>query len=61
MYYLKCRIDSVTHTAPIGSEVGQDSLHVGGYCRGRPRPRVAMMLRWISLVPAAIVLGTLDM
>ena len=25
------------------------------YPLGRPRPRVAMMLRWISLVPAAIV------
>ena len=27
--------------------------------RGNPRPRVAMMLRWISLVPAAIVPLTL--
>ena len=31
------------------------------YPRGSPRPRVAMMLRWISLLPAAIVAGTVLM
>ena len=36
-------------------------LGYDGYWRGSPRPRVAMMLRWISLVPAAMVLGTVDM
>ena len=31
------------------------------YCLGSCNPRVAMMLRWISDVPAAMVLGTDDM
>ena len=31
------------------------------YMRGRPSPRPAMIPRWISLVPAAMVLPTLVM
>jgi hypothetical protein len=31
------------------------------YARGKPRPRVATMLRWISLVPPAIVEDTVCM
>ena len=31
------------------------------YPRGRPRPRVAMTLRWTSLVPPRIVAGTMAM
>ena len=30
----------------------------GPYARGNPNPRCAMMLRWISLVPPAIVEDT---
>ena len=34
------------------------SFSRNAYSRGRPSPRDATMLRWISLVPAAIVLDT---
>ena len=30
-------------------------LGASAYARGSPRPRVAMMFRWISLVPPSIV------
>ncbi len=43
-------------------KVGPYAITVGHgwrarYMRGRPRPRVAMMLRWISLLPLSIVSG----
>ena len=53
----------LSHFVPVSPfrTTRHPSLEYGDYWRGSPRPRVAMMLRWISLVPAAMVLGTVDM
>src|SRR5690606_9359079 len=41
------------------ADAGEDALH-GLHPRGRPRPRVAMIFRLISEVPAAMVNETLE-
>src|SRR5690606_19593973 len=53
------------HAAPAAQSEGRPmaalartSVAHRTYPRGRPRPRVAMMLRWISEVPPAMVLET---
>ncbi len=46
----------------FSGEAGPNRCHVTRvalYSRGRPRPRVAMTVRWISLVPPSMVLATL--
>ena len=48
-------LERVLHAARPVRLRGNTLGHGSGYARGRPRPRVATMLRCTSLVPPSIV------
>ena len=53
--------DEIAVEVGVGHGRGLGCLLLSGQERGRPSPRVAMMPRWISELPPAMVAGTLDM